>query len=55
MGNQGVSGNHNGSNGRASALSDFMLFAKNFVKHPNAVGWMLPSSPWVVNDVLKQD
>jgi phospholipid N-methyltransferase len=54
MGNQGVSGNHNGSNGRPSVLSDFMLFAKNFVKHPNAVGWMLPSSPWVVNDVLKQ-
>jgi len=32
----------------------FMLFARNFVKHPTMVGWMLPSSPFVVQDVLKQ-
>ena len=30
------------------------LFARNFVKHPNMVGWMLPSSPFLVNEVLKQ-
>src|SRR3954447_26943938 len=54
MGSQGVSANHNGSISSNSALSNFVLFAKNFLKHPNAVGWMLPSSPWVVNDVLKQ-
>src|SRR5690349_20168355 len=37
--------------GRASR---FLLFARNFVKHPNMVGWMLPSSPFVVDSVLKQ-
>jgi phospholipid N-methyltransferase len=31
-----------------------MLFARNFLKHPNMVGWMLPSSPFLVNEVLKQ-
>jgi phospholipid N-methyltransferase len=35
-------------------FSQFLLFALNFVKHPNMVGWMLPSSPFVVDDVLKQ-
>src|SRR5215510_4260621 len=37
--------------GRAS---QFFLFACNFVKHPNMVGWMLPSSPFVVDAVLEQ-
>jgi phospholipid N-methyltransferase len=37
--------------GRASQL---LLFARNFVKHPNMVGWMLPSSPFVVDSVLRQ-
>src|SRR2546425_1601054 len=32
----------------------FMLFARNFLKHPNMVGWMLPSSPFLVEEVLKQ-
>src|SRR6266704_6037495 len=40
-----------GTLGRASQL---FLFARNFVKHPNMVGWMLPSSPFVVDSVLKQ-
>ena len=35
-------------------LAQFFIFAVNFVKHPNMVGWMLPSSPFVVDDVLKQ-
>ncbi|HVV01200.1 MAG TPA: rRNA adenine N-6-methyltransferase family protein [Verrucomicrobiae bacterium] len=35
------------------AVSQFLLFARNFLKHPNLVGWMLPSSPWVVKDVLR--
>jgi phospholipid N-methyltransferase len=30
------------------------MFAKNFAKHPNMIGWMLPSSPFVVDEVLKQ-
>src|SRR5690349_6112275 len=37
-----------------SRASQFFLFACNFVKHPNMVGWMLPSSPFVVDSVLKQ-
>ena len=39
------------SSGRVSQL---LLFARNFVKHPNNIGWMLPSSPFVVDSVLKQ-
>jgi len=35
-------------------VSQLLLFARNFVKHPNDVGWMLPSSPFVVDSVLKQ-
>lgn len=31
-----------------------MFFARNFLRHPNLVGWMLPSSPFVVAQVLKQ-
>src|SRR5205085_6260413 len=34
--------------------SPFFLFARNFLRHPNMVGWMLPSSPFVVDEVLKQ-
>src|SRR5215831_18155099 len=34
--------------------SQLLLFARNFLKHPNMVGWMLPSSPFVVDSVLKQ-
>src|SRR5215831_2072717 len=30
------------------------LFAKNFVKHPDMIGWFLPSSRFVVDTVLKQ-
>ena len=35
-------------------VSQLLLFARNFLKHPNMVGWMLPSSPFVVDSVLKQ-
>jgi phospholipid N-methyltransferase len=31
-----------------------VLFARNFLKYPNLVGWMLPSSSFVVAQVLKQ-
>jgi phospholipid N-methyltransferase len=34
--------------------SQMFLFARNFVKHPNAIGWMFPSSQFVVDEVLKQ-
>src|SRR4051794_3930992 len=37
----------------ASWTSQLFMFAKNFAKHPNMIGWMLPSSPFVVNEVLK--
>jgi phospholipid N-methyltransferase len=30
------------------------LFAKNFVKHPGMIGWFLPSSRFVVDEVLSQ-
>ncbi len=31
-----------------------MLFALSFLRHPNMVGWMLPSSRFLVNQVLRQ-
>jgi len=39
---------------QANWPSQLFMFAKNFVKHPNMIGWMLPSSPFVVDEVLKQ-
>jgi phospholipid N-methyltransferase len=59
MGKQekGSSNNHsiNGvSKKYPGRASQFFLFARNFIKHPNMVGWMLPSSPFVVDGVLKQ-
>ena len=44
-------------NGRAPIGSRFaqtIFFARNFLKYPNLVGWMLPSSPFVVAQVLRQ-
>src|ERR1041385_3366693 len=38
----------------ASWATQLFMFAKNFVKHPNMIGWMLPSSPFVVDEVLRQ-
>jgi len=35
-------------------FSQLSLFARNFLKHPNMVGWMLPSSSFLVDEVLKQ-
>lgn len=35
-------------------LSQAMLFARNFLRHPGMVGWVLPSSRFLVNEVLKQ-
>src|SRR5438128_679993 len=37
-----------------SRLEQMILFARNFFKYPNLVGWMLPSSPFVVDQVLRQ-
>ncbi|MBC8095137.1 MAG: methyltransferase [Akkermansiaceae bacterium] len=34
--------------------SQLLLFAKNFAKHPNMIGWMFPSSRHVVEQVLRQ-
>lgn len=45
-----LSRNGNGTSG----ASQLLLFARTFVKYPNMVGWMLPSSRWVVNDVLQE-
>src|SRR5438034_9781386 len=44
-------------NGRAPIGSRFaqtIFFARNFLKYPNLVGWMLPSSSFVVGQVLSQ-
>jgi phospholipid N-methyltransferase len=38
----------------SNKLWQLFLFARNFIKHPNMVGWMLPSSPFVVDQVLRQ-
>src|SRR5882762_10164053 len=46
--------NNHVSTKHPSRASQFFLFARNFVKYPNMVGWMLPSSPFVVDAVLKQ-
>lgn len=34
--------------------SQFFLFARIFLKHPSTVGWLMPSSPFLVDEVLKQ-
>ena len=34
--------------------SRLFLFARGFLRHPNMVGWFLPSSPFLVEEVLKQ-
>jgi len=54
---KGPSVNHHLNNHASKAAgraSELLLFARNFVKYPNMVGWMLPSSPFVVDAVLKQ-
>src|SRR2546423_374103 len=38
----------------AGTSAQLMLFARTFAKYPNMVGWMLPSSRWVVQDVLDE-
>jgi phospholipid N-methyltransferase len=35
-------------------VGEVLVFMANFVKNPARVGWLLPSSRFVVNDVLKQ-
>ncbi len=37
-----------------SRTAQIFLFARNFLRHPNMVGWVLPSSRFLVNEVLKQ-
>lgn len=34
--------------------SQFLVFARNFLKYPKHVGWVLPSSRFLVEDVLRQ-
>jgi phospholipid N-methyltransferase len=38
----------------ASSPSQLLLFAKNFARYPTRIGWMFPSSRFVVGQVLKQ-
>ena len=37
-----------------SSFGQLALFARNFLKYPKAVGWMLPSTSFVVAQVLNQ-
>lgn len=37
-----------------SRLTQCLLFARNFLKHPTMVGWVLPSSRFLVDEVLRQ-
>jgi phospholipid N-methyltransferase len=39
---------------QAGRLSQFCLFALNFLKHPGMVGGLFPSSPFLVDEVLSQ-
>lgn len=53
-----IQANNSQTNGssvtRASLPAQLFLFAKNFAKHPTNIGWMFPSSRFVVREVLKQ-
>ena len=42
------------SAGPAPWFAQLFLFAKNFAKHPTNIGWILPSSRFVVDQVLRQ-
>ena len=35
-------------------LERLLLFARNFVKHPRMLGWPLPSSPFLIEEVLRR-
>jgi phospholipid N-methyltransferase len=50
---QRVASARNGAK-RINGPAQLLFFAKNFLKHPNMIGWMFPSSPFVVEEVLKQ-
>src|SRR4051812_9715499 len=45
-------GSGNGAGQRRG--SGLFLFARTFLKYPNMIGWMLPSSSWVVDRVLNE-
>ena len=38
----------------SNRVSQFLLFAAGFLRHPNMVGWVFPSSPFLVEEVLKK-
>jgi phospholipid N-methyltransferase len=38
----------------AARLSSFALFARNFLKSPTMLGSVVPSSPFLVNDMMSQ-
>src|SRR5689334_9894877 len=53
---QNGNGRHlaNGNGATARRGSGLFLFARTFLKYPNMIGWMLPSSSWVVDRVLNE-
>lgn len=43
-----------GSSARGRRPSQNLLFLKNFLRYPTKVGWLLPSSSFLVNQVLRR-
>src|SRR3979411_451972 len=38
----------------AATSSSLVLFARNFLKHPSMLGSVIPSSPFLVNNLMNQ-
>jgi phospholipid N-methyltransferase len=53
MGDTARKPNHRSRRGRLLTPAN-LLFFRNFLKHPSRIGWLLPSSPRLVNEVLRQ-
>ncbi len=55
MGKPHVHGDDSNEGSHSSGpLGQILLFARNFFKYPKLVGWLLPSSRFLVDEVLKQ-
>ena len=46
-------GEQRGNRGNVGAPGEALLFFRGFLRHPNMVGWLLPSSRFVIDGVLK--
>ncbi|NLT66540.1 MAG: methyltransferase [Acidobacteria bacterium] len=41
------------TSGNGDRFGSLVLFARNFLKHPSMLGWPLPSSRFLINELLK--